>query len=195
MNKNLNDPLETKNNVLDIDSLNVINDEELADMRLNNQAVYKKIKCFVKWFKQEDGYGFLKSKSLNKEIFIHSSVLDPTSVNNMMPGDLLVCTVIQGMRGPQVDKVHSYTPQQLDQEELITGSIKWFNIKSDFGFIKGTKESGDRDIFLSGKKVRSVGFKPEQITPNQVVMFTFKSDISDNFIVNKLKFPNVNEAA
>lgn len=195
---------ETTNNnelgILDIDNLSILDDDEEDILNLGNtdENVHKKIECFVKWFRQEDGFGFLKSRALNKEIFIHNSVLDPTTVTSMAPGDMLVCDVIQGMRGPQVDMVYSYTPQSQttqaqEQDEYFEGNIKWFNVKSDFGFVKGIEESGNRDIFLPGNKLRSIGVKTDKIYPNQPVTFSFKMAFKDNYVVNKLKINSEEE--
>ena len=159
-------------------------DRQAASLEDDAVVIADNLTCVVKWFRQEDGYGFLQSPEIDQDIFIHSSKLDPVEAPTLIANDVLVCRVVRGMRGPQVDEVYEYLPFSRNAtSKYKEGIIKWFNVESDFGFIK---EDGSRDVFLPGKKVRKLGIDIKNLKPNQKVSFTSKVDTRGNRVVDEL---------
>lgn len=153
----------------------------------NYHTLFDQLECIVKWFRQEDGYGFLQSGEVDTDIFIHSSKLDPVQAPTLMPGDIIICKIVRGLRGPQVDEVYSYTAAAREEEvQYLDGIVKWFNTKSDFGFVKSLNDPSMGDIFLSGKKARSLGINISDLKSNQKVLFTYKVDPRRNLVVDQL---------
>ena len=125
------------------------------------------VKCVVKWFNLQKGYGFLAPENGNLDIFMHFSVLEQAGYYHVCPGDEVVCTVGAGKRGVQVTKVHTITscsgedvPKAYPTASLFvleerTGSVKWFNILKGYGFIQS--DDGGRDIFIHTAVLRRIG--------------------------------------
>lgn len=105
--------------------------------------IFHKKECCIKWFSLRDGYGFVSANTIpelkNLDIFLHYSKIDQNSRKlNIKPGDILICDISQGSKGPQVEKIYEYIPVNKSVSSLVKchGIIKWFNLKDDFGFIK-----------------------------------------------------------
>jgi len=165
-------------------------DQNQTEVNQDINIVESRIRCVVKWFRTEDGYGFLQAPGIQGDIFIHSCKLNPINAPALMPLDVLECKIVKGLRGPQVEEVYTYEPGP-KESGYLHGIIKWFNSKSDFGFVTLIgKDAEDlqegTDVFLPGKRIRSLGFDKNDLKTNQRVIFTIKLDSRGNKVVDKL---------
>lgn len=53
----------------------------------------------VKWFDSKKGYGFIARES-GKDIFVHYSAIVAEGFRDLMEGDRVEFTVVQGQKGP-----------------------------------------------------------------------------------------------
>ena len=109
----------------------------MNDLNLNfcspKSALNMRSKCLVKWFKQKDGYGFVNHESVPSDIFLHESKIDHQFLHNIKPGGVIVCEIVDSLRGPQVHKIFEYGVSSNIVE--CNGIVKWFNLKKSFGFV------------------------------------------------------------
>lgn len=95
--------------------------------------------------------------SPNKDIFVHGSKLDILQIGNSLSQlDIFYCEVALCTRGCQVNRIISYytTPREKN-EKCCIGSIKFYDVHGDFGFIKPDESEGIKsDIFISGRKIK-----------------------------------------
>jgi CspA family cold shock protein len=128
------------------------------------------VRCTVKWFNLQKGYGFLEPCDGSADIFMHFSVLEQWGCYHVCPADEVVCETGIGKRGVQATKIHSITSVAQPEEEGApaafslaspfmleerTGVVKWFNVLKGYGFIE--PEDGGRDIFIHTAILRRIG--------------------------------------
>lgn len=126
------------------------------------------VRCTVKWFNLQKGYGFLAPFDGSADIFMHFSVLEQSGCYHVCPGDEVVCETGIGKRGIQATKIHSITNVNgLDDSPKVfppaspfvleekTGFVKWFNILKGYGFIQ--PDDNGRDIFIHTAVLRRIG--------------------------------------
>ena len=70
----------------------------------------KRIEASVKWYRAEQGYGFLVAEDGQGDIFLHFSALGKGGYWKVDPGDRLVCEIDRGPRGRQVVQVLEVKP-------------------------------------------------------------------------------------
>ncbi|USO00565.1 MAG: cold shock domain-containing protein [Alphaproteobacteria bacterium] len=150
---------------------NLANDNPLPSC---DDSALLEVTCIVKWFKHKCGYGFLFSETVNEDIFIHISTIQECGIrSNLLYGDILECTVKQHghMQKPEVVKIHSCTRKDINLRELtsVIGSVKWFNIACDYGFIS----DGSSDIFVSGTLLRKSSIAISDFEENTEVSCAF----------------------
>jgi len=58
----------------------------------------------VKWFNNAKGYGFLGREGGN-DVFVHYSSIQLEGYKSLKEGEVVEFDVIQGVKGPQADKV------------------------------------------------------------------------------------------
>ena len=58
----------------------------------------------VKWFNNAKGYGFL-GRDGGPDVFVHYSAVQADGYKSLKEGDGVEYDVIQGVKGPQADKV------------------------------------------------------------------------------------------
>jgi cold shock protein len=58
----------------------------------------------VKWFNNAKGYGFLGRDGGN-DVFVHYSSIQLDGYKSLKEGEVVEFDVIQGVKGPQADKV------------------------------------------------------------------------------------------
>jgi cold shock CspA family protein len=90
-------------------------------------------RCTIKWYKKEDGYGFVNHSSIDHDIFLHESKIDREFLPNIKAGQIIICTIVRGLRGPQVNKIFEYDVPHANI--ICYGALKWFNLKQSFGFV------------------------------------------------------------
>ena len=125
------------------------------------------VRCTVKWFNLQKGYGFLAPFDGSADVFMHFSVLEQWGCYHVCPGDEVVCETGVGNRGIQATKIHSIVSNTKPEEgtffavsspfmlEERTGVVKWFNVLKGYGFIEPDDKS--RDIFIHTAILRRIG--------------------------------------
>jgi len=58
----------------------------------------------VKWFNNAKGYGFLGREEGN-DVFVHYSSIQLDGYKSLKEGEVVEFDVVQGVKGPQADKV------------------------------------------------------------------------------------------
>jgi CspA family cold shock protein len=58
----------------------------------------------VKWFNNAKGYGFLGREGGN-DVFVHYSSIQLDGYKSLKEGEVVEFDVVQGVKGPQADKV------------------------------------------------------------------------------------------
>ena len=63
------------------------------------------VRAVVKFFNDPRGYGFFKAGNLDKDVFVHSRVLNDCGFHSLMQGQKLLVRVDNSTRGLQVNSV------------------------------------------------------------------------------------------
>jgi cold shock protein len=58
----------------------------------------------VKWFNNAKGYGFL-GRDEGNDVFVHYSSIQLDGYKSLKEGEVVEFDVVQGVKGPQADKV------------------------------------------------------------------------------------------
>ncbi len=53
----------------------------------------------VKWFDSKKGYGFIE-RQMGNDIFVHYSAIDSDGFRDLMQGEKVEFTVVEGQKGP-----------------------------------------------------------------------------------------------
>ncbi len=120
-------------------------------------------KATVKWFNPVKRFGFVIPDDGTPDAFLHVSVIEQAGIQSIAEGAVIECDLVQGERGPQVERIHSYDPPEITvpvQEEggegsVIEGTVKWFNPSKGFGFV--TPDTGGKDVFVHISAVERSG--------------------------------------
>lgn len=120
-------------------------------------------KATVKWFNPAKRFGFVIPDDGTPDAFLHVSVIEQAGIQSIAEGAVIECDLVQGERGPQVERIHSYDPPEITvpvQEEggegsVIEGTVKWFNPAKGFGFV--TPDTGGKDVFVHISAVERSG--------------------------------------
>ena len=62
----------------------------------------------VAWFNNSKGYGFLGHGN-GPDVFVHFSAIDQNGYKKLDEGDHVEFDIIEGVKGPQADKVRTIT--------------------------------------------------------------------------------------
>lgn len=58
-----------------------------------------KLEGEVVWYNPEKAYGFIKSESLERDIFVHATALEESGINTLTKGDAVTFFVATGRNG------------------------------------------------------------------------------------------------
>lgn len=147
-----------------------------------NIVVLDKSKCTIKWFKQEEGYGFVNHPSISYDIFLHESKIDNDCLPNIKPGQIILCTVVRGLRGPQVNQIFEYNADL----EMITcyGTFKWFNTKQFFGFVSiDAAEEIEKQFNVSLKK-KDIFVSIDVLRSSNITNYKCGTKVQCDFIID-----------
>ena len=59
----------------------------------------------VKWFNSSKGYGFIQSEEVDKDVFVHYSVIEGDGYKSLTEGETVEFEITEGPKGPQATKV------------------------------------------------------------------------------------------
>ena len=59
----------------------------------------------VKWFKSDNGYGFITLDGENKDVFVHFSAINSDGFKTLEEGQVVEFDIVEGDRGPQASNV------------------------------------------------------------------------------------------
>ena len=87
----------------------------------------------VERYDQERDFGFMSLTELNYEVYFKVSKLKQNELETIHDGDIVYCTLRQGVKGIQVDTIDGFVEgkNKLQTEEC---SIKFYNKERGFGF-------------------------------------------------------------
>ncbi|WP_373088783.1 cold-shock protein [Sneathiella sp.] len=119
--------------------------------RKPSKAVRKKIAATVKFFDEAKGFGFVSPDDGSPDAFVHISVLQDTSYQELTEGMRIVCDLADGDRGQQVVAIHE--PEE-DEEAAspstanfeVEGTVTTYVPEHKYGFV--TPEGGGEDVFI-----------------------------------------------
>lgn len=104
----------------------------------------------VKWFNQFKGYGFIESKDIPEDIFLHFSVMVKSGIARLNNKDVILCDITKQGKGYQVvhiEKIidaNKYEPTEGTLQDTYV-TMKWFNPSKGFGFAQ--LDTGE-DVFI-----------------------------------------------
>lgn len=59
----------------------------------------------VKWFNSSKGYGFIQSDEIEKDVFVHYSVIEGDGYKSLTEGEAVEFEITDGPKGPQATSV------------------------------------------------------------------------------------------
>jgi len=59
----------------------------------------------VKWFNSSKGYGFIESDEIDKDVFVHYSVIEGDGYKSLTEGEAVEFEITDGPKGPQATSV------------------------------------------------------------------------------------------
>lgn len=133
----------------------------------------------VKWYNPNKGFGFVQPGDGSGDAFLHASVVALTGHQSLREGDVVICDIAAGPRGPQVVAIHRVEPTSQppsgwsapghDQPgQVMEGVVKFFDAAKGFGFI--LPDGGGKDIFVSARTLARSGI--ESLEADQRVRVT-----------------------
>ena len=59
----------------------------------------------VKWFNSSKGYGFIESDEIDKDVFVHYSVIEGDGYKSLAEGEAVEFEITDGPKGPQATRI------------------------------------------------------------------------------------------
>jgi cold shock protein len=128
------------------------------------------VRCQVKWFNAEKGFGFVTPDDGTPDAFLHVSVLMRIGMDGIADGADVVCVLGPGAKGPQVLRILDVLSQgrpaarqpagravPTGPEVQVDGTVKWFKPDKGFGFV--VADDSGKDVFVHKSVLRRCGLE------------------------------------
>lgn len=142
----------------------------------------------VRFFNAAKGYGFVQPEDGGAEAFLPAAVLAQSGHAAPSSGDVVLCDLKRGPKGPQVAalyEVHArgdrheggaraaHGPRAAAPAAAATaeGTVKWFDAARGFGFV--ALDGGGKDAFVHARALARSGLS--DLAGNQRVRLTLRS--------------------
>jgi CspA family cold shock protein len=124
----------------------------------------KPIRVRVKWFHVTKGFGFVTPTDGSPDAFLHISVLNRMGLHTIEDGAELLCHVVDGPKGSQVEGIvellgggipvrpPARTRSVTGPEQELSGTVKWFKSDKGFGFV--VADDAGKDVFVHKSMLR-----------------------------------------
>ena len=132
--------------------------------RKPSKPVRKNISATVKFFDEAKGFGFVSPADGSPDAFVHISVLQNTSYQELREGMQINCDLADGDRGQQVVAIHE--PEEEEEVVVgadieITGVVSTYVPEHKYGFV--TPDGGGEDVFIHISMLERSEINPEDI--------------------------------
>ena len=117
--------------------------------RKPSKPVRKNISATVKFFDEAKGFGFVSPADGSPDAFVHISVLQNTSYQELQEGMQILCDLADGDRGQQVVAIHE--PEEEEEVPVgvdieVSGVVTTYVPEHKYGFV--TPDGGGDDVFI-----------------------------------------------
>jgi CspA family cold shock protein len=65
------------------------------------QGEAQEMRGTVKWYSAEKGFGFVSPEGGGRDVFVHATALERSSMQPLTEGQTVVMQVVQGKKGPE----------------------------------------------------------------------------------------------
>ncbi len=117
--------------------------------RKPSKPVRKNISATVKFFDEAKGFGFVSPADGSPDAFVHISVLQNTSYQELREGMQINCDLADGDRGQQVVAIHEPEEEEevvVGNDIEVTGVVTTYVPEHKYGFV--TPDGGGEDVFI-----------------------------------------------
>ncbi len=138
------------------------------------------VKLNLKWFNGTKGFGFVVPDDESFDAFIHVTTLQKSGIHAIGEGAVLMCTIIDGPKGKQVEDILevidqgsvNLMPENVAEDGTFSmgGLVKWYKPESGFGFI--IPDDGMKDVFIHKSLLDKLEI--EELEAGQRVKITLK---------------------
>lgn len=133
----------------------------MSDIEFENNPI--KVCGIVRWFNNEEGYGFIRSDADGPEIMLHKNTLNDFGLSVAIPGSRIEAHAQKSSRGWKAIQVleinaPAQTPSAAEVSSLpvVPARVRWFHSNGYYGF--ATVFGHPEDVFIQSELLRKSGF-------------------------------------